>query len=1446
MKRLLVVLVALALGGGVAYTLPRHVPEVADVAPVVTDTETGRTQVVIVPEWKELYPFSARFDVQAAGVEGGQAHVIDLAAARFATDDLRSIGVHGGASFRAPDLRSFPPELVRDAFGTGTSDYFIVQAQSPEMLVNLRQWLESSRIAVLGYIPDNAYLVRVSRGTLSSLEQRQEVFWVGFYQPAFRIAPKLDYVIEALPGGFMQLRALFDLADYRDADSLRATLDTVKVGLLDITRGEEAWIVRFECSVLMARDVALLPGCLWVERFAGYELHNNVARSSANIPTGRGATAGPIMDVEDVWARGIRGEGQIAAAADTGLSTGSLATLHQDYGQQGSTTNPMRVIKGYALGRSTWDDNQTTGGGHGTHTSGSIVGNGFRSGADPSTNTFPSTSFTGTAPKAQLVFQSVMDSSGGLGGIPADLTALFQAPYNDGARVHSNSWGAPVAGVYDATSQAVDKFVWNNKDMVITFSAGNSGVDGKEYGSSCTTNGKPIDGVVDTDSIGSPGTAKNCITVGASENYRPDFVYEYPQNDCTSSDGVEQKTWGWFNGCSYSVNPLRDDPMADNASGMGAFSSRGPTDDNRIKPDIVAPGIAIISTRTDKNQAYEQWGICPVPTAQRPYYVTQGGTSMSNPLTAGTAVLVRQYYADGWHANNSNVTNSVKNAAHAFNPTAALVKATLINGAWDMAPGQYGTGGTKEIPPGWDTGKTLPNNAEGYGRVDLEHSLFPGSGWGDVADRKLAVYDVTTGLATNAYHDYTFAVSGSANPLLVTLVWTDPYATTGAGAKLVNDLDLTVTSPSGTVYYPNGVDKTSGADHTNNVEQVKVTSPASGTWSIRVKGYNVPGNGQSGTTSQPYALVISGVSGGTCNPPTVSVSAPAAGATLTGTVTLSANVTADPAATQVEFLVDGSVVGTDTTSPWSISWNSASVSDGSHTITARATNSCGSTTSAGVAVTTNNAAPTYSISGTITYNSAGLANVVVTAGSKSGTTGSTGVFTIAGLSNGTYTGTPALAGYEFTPASQSVTISGANVTGKNFTATMTGPATLFSDGFEANGWSVVDTSGTAGNWTLASAGTRPSVSPHGGAKLAVFNSYTASSGSQTRLYRATGFAISSSYTAVTLKFWMYHDTAYSSYNDRVQPQVSTNGSTWTNVGSAISRYSATAGWTQHTVDLTSYKGQANVQLGFLGISGYGNDCHLDDVTVTATSSVTYSISGTITLSGSGLSGVTVSAGGASATTGSTGAYTIAGLGNGTYTVTPALAGYAFTPANQSVTISGADVTGKNFTAAPITETTLFSDGFESSGWSVVDTSGTAGNWTAASSGTHPSVSPHGGVRLALFNSYTASNGSQTRVFRSTGFAVGSSYTTVTLKFWMYHDTAYSSYADRVQPQVSTNGTTWTNVGSAVNRYDGSTGWKLHTVNISTYKGSSALQVGFLGISGYGNDCHIDDVSVTAQ
>jgi serine protease AprX len=179
---------------------------------------------------------------------------------------------------------------------------------------------------------------------------------------------------------------------------------------------------------------------------------------------------------------GLTGDGQIVGVADTGLDRGKNdSTMHLDF--QG------RIKAIYALGR-TNDASDTHG--HGTHVAGSVLGDGARSNGD----------FRGMAPGAQLVFQSIMDSNGGLGGLPSDLNDLFEQAWNAGARIHTNSWGSDVNGAYTTSSQQVDEYVRNN-DMTILFAAGNAGPD--------------------LQTVGSPATAKNAITVGASENYRPSF-----------------------------------------------------------------------------------------------------------------------------------------------------------------------------------------------------------------------------------------------------------------------------------------------------------------------------------------------------------------------------------------------------------------------------------------------------------------------------------------------------------------------------------------------------------------------------------------------------------------------------------------------------------------------------------------------------------------------------------------------------------------------------------------------------------------------------------------------------------------------------------------------------------------------------------------------------------
>jgi|GEM_PF-4507975 len=165
------------------------------------------------------------------------------------------------------------------------------------------------------------------------------------------------------------------------------------------------------------------------------------------------------------------------------------------------------------------------------------------------------------------------------------------------------------------------------------------------------------------------------------------------------------------------------------------------------------------------------------------------------------------------------------------------------------------------------------------------------------------------------------------------------------------------------------------------------------------------------------------------------------------------------------------------------------------------------------------------------------------------------------------------------------------------------PTVIFNNGFESGGWYAQLITGSTAAWYYATNSAYPSgITPYSGTYMAVFNSYDASSGEQSRLYSDAAFAISSSYDSVTLSFWIYHDAIYTNA-DTLQPQISIDGgSSWANLGSPVYRYDGTSGWAQVSLDMSSYLGQSSVLIGFLGTSAYGNDIHLDDVLVTGTSS----------------------------------------------------------------------------------------------------------------------------------------------------------------------------------------------------------------------------------------------------
>ncbi len=533
----------------------------------------------------------------------------------------------------------------------GRPTYALVQFGGP-IRPEWKQAAGANGAELLDYIPDYAFVARLQPGAAAALQALPFVRWVGPYHPAYKLSPGLDRL---LARGEEQLQVRVRLFPGEDAAAVERALVASGAKVMARSAQPKGGNLSLHLPAAALAAVAREPAVAWVEPAPKFELANDMGRD--------------VMGVHTAWGRvpGLYGAGQVIAIADTGLDTGILGTISADF--------RGRVAAAYALGRTDdWSDDD----GHGTHVAGSALGSGSLSGSQPLNDSYES-SFAGVAPEAGLVMQSVLDSGGGLGGLPADLNVLFGQAYGDGARVHSDSWGDPTTvGRYTTDAHNADLFAWNHKDVTILFAAGNEGTD------------RNINGVVDTGSVTPPGTAKNVVTVGASESYRPSGGYTLPYGDCYS--------WSSCWPADYPRLPLSIDALSNNVSGMAAFSSRGPTADGRIKPDVVAPGTNIISGRSHDPAAKTGWGEYDGD------YVYMGGTSMATPLTAGAAALVRQ-----WYAEQHGLTN----------PSGALVKATLINGTTDIAPGQYGGGSVQEVPV------TTPNNVAGWGRINVAGAIAP-------------------------------------------------------------------------------------------------------------------------------------------------------------------------------------------------------------------------------------------------------------------------------------------------------------------------------------------------------------------------------------------------------------------------------------------------------------------------------------------------------------------------------------------------------------------------------------------------------------------------------------------------------------------------------------------------------------------------------------------------
>lgn len=497
---------------------------------------------------------------------------------------------------------------------------------------------------------------------------------------------------------------------------------------------------------------------------------------------------GFFHNTQPMYTHGLTGKGQVVGIGDSGIDMGNCFFSDPNVPVPYNATNEShrKVISYWA-----YADEVDGEDGHGTHVAGSVAG--YVEGNEPLDE------YKGIAYESKIAFFDIghTGSGGGL-EVPDDLYEGF-FPYFSGAPIITNSWGCgssiPIScNSYTSMSLDVDKWMYENDEDLVLFAAGNSGSAGFY-------------------SVGSPATNKNGLSVGASVNQKDSWktVCEHFQaGSCGTYTAVD-----------------RED--------LASFSSRGPTSgDNRIKPEVVAPGEYIISARGRwSNATVEACSdrICHSTLMENclesDALTFMRGTSMATPVTAGVTALVRQWFTDGYYPTGT------KNSADSMTPKGSTLKAMLIHSAVPLHGAlDFGMWHWIDLP------KELPNNFVGYGRVQLDTAL-------KFEDSNFDIFiSQTEELENGDSLSYCFTVTGNNTDFKATLAYTDPVGSLYAARTLVNDLDLIVVASDGQIHTKD--------DHDNTHEHVSVPVKTTGTFQVVIKG-NFVASGPQG-----FSLVVSG------------------------------------------------------------------------------------------------------------------------------------------------------------------------------------------------------------------------------------------------------------------------------------------------------------------------------------------------------------------------------------------------------------------------------------------------------------------------------------------------------------------------------------------------------------------------------------------------------------
>jgi len=737
---------------------------------------------------RKLEDYGSFFMVEVATQRAGGLASLLARGAQLADEDtwLAFNGYLLNAADRASvadALNSIPEELraPRGSFADGERRMRVVQFDGPVK----DEWLDSVRQTgayVVTYAPNNAYVVVVDADAdagLEALRAKPYVLSLGEYEPAFKLRrelrpPQIDYaafyrvivqvVADERASSFLDelysraIEVHGEVAPVLNYLNVELTMDGANV--LDLARDSHVFAIE---PKLEARKFDEAQGQIMAANL----------NAAGTQPTGPGYLA---------WlqAQGFPGANPFSFSVDVtddGVDRGSTTDVNDEFKVNGPG-GASRVTYNNNYSGDALADGRA---GHG-NINASIIG-GY--------NNLTGTAYEdasgyqyglGIAPWVRIGNSKVFSNAGaGVFNQPT-LTRMGNA-YNAGARISSNSWGYTSGNNYNADTQAHDTAVRDavsgtagNQELSIIFAAGNSGSG--------------------AGTVHPPGTGKNVLTVGASENFRQ-----------TGTDGCAIANSG-----------------ANSAMDIISFSGRGPTSDSRKKPEIVAPGTHIQGAAS-RATGYDGTGVCNQywPTGQT-LYAWSSGTSHSTPAVAGFAALIRQDYL------NSGLSA----------PSPAMTKAEVLSGASYMN--------------GVGANDTLLSNNQGFGRTDMARTFDAAARMRvdqtQVLGATGATY-TTSGTISSSSTPFRVALVWTDAP--------GPTTGNAFVNNLDLEVTVNGTLYRGNVF-SGGTSISGGtADTRNNSECVFLPAGTTGSFSVTVRGTNIAGDGVPGnadTTDQDFALLI--------------------------------------------------------------------------------------------------------------------------------------------------------------------------------------------------------------------------------------------------------------------------------------------------------------------------------------------------------------------------------------------------------------------------------------------------------------------------------------------------------------------------------------------------------------------------------------------------------------